>query len=320
LTASKPQTATLIDTLSEGYAAVNRRPWLLVVPMLLNLYLVFGAQLSFAPLFTSLSGLMQRMQPAGSDAALTQDVTDAVAQLGQVDMRRQLAVLNFVPTLPLVRQEAAEEPDTIRIGGLGGAVLAFVLINSVALPLSALFMVLTGRAVRSEPPFAGELPRSIGRVALAMLAYIAVIAAVGLAIGLPYMFLSGMLMLLSPPLGLLAVLVLQLIGFWAWIYIGFANEAIVMGGHGPLRAIRSSFTLVRHNFWGTLGFLGLSAFVIPLGLGVVWQALSGSTAGLVAAAVGSAYIGCGLAAARMVFYRERIRRAQNRPVYAGTGR
>jgi len=49
LTVTKPQNATLIDSISEGYAAINRRPWLLLVPLLLNIYLWFGAQLSLAP-------------------------------------------------------------------------------------------------------------------------------------------------------------------------------------------------------------------------------------------------------------------------------
>lgn len=319
MTASKPQTATLIDTLTEGYAAVNRRPGLLILPVALNLFLAFGTQLSFAPLLRSLSGLMQRMQPPEADATLAQDVIGALDAFGQVDMRRHIALLNFIPTLPLT-QTVAPDGSSIQVAGLGGALLALLLVNLVALPLSALFLVLTGDAVRRERVRRRGLLRDAGRVALAVLAYVGVVAGVGLALGLPYMFLSGLLMLLSPALGVLAALLLQLVSFWAWIYLGFANEAIVMGGQGPLRAIRASFTLVRRNFWGTLGFLALSSFIIPLGLGVVWQAMSTSWLGLGAAALGSAYIGCGLAAARMVFYRERIRRVQSAPALAHTGR
>jgi hypothetical protein len=155
---------------------------------------------------------------------------------------------------------------------------------------------------------------------LAVLAYIGIVVGVSLALGLPYLFLSGLLMLLSPPVGVIAVVILQLISFWIWIYIGFAAEAIVIGGQGPLRAIYASFNLVRRNFWSTLGFLAISAFIIPLGLGVVWQALAGSTVGLAIAAIASSYIGCGLVAARMIFYRERIRSTQSAPALARTGR
>lgn len=317
MTASKPQSATLIDTLTEGYAVVNRRPLVLVLPVLLNLFLAFGTQVSFAPLVRAFSGLMQRLQPADADAAMSEDLTGMLDAVGQLDMRRQLAALNFVPTLQVPQTVG---PGAIEIGGFGGALLAFMLVNIVALPLSALFLVLTAEAVQRGAVWRPGLVRESARAAVMILACVGVIAGVSLALGLPYLFLSGLLMLLSPPIGVLAVVILQLISFWAWIYIGFANEAIVIGGHGPLQAIRASFTLVRQNFWSTLGFLGLSAFIIPLGLSVVWQVLAGSSIGLAAAALGSSYIGSGLAAARMVFYRERVRRAQGAPALARTGR
>jgi hypothetical protein len=103
------------------------------------------------------------------------------------------------------------------------------------------------------------------------------------------------------------------LGFWTWVYIGPAREAIVMNGCGPLRAIYTSFNVVRRNFWATLGFLVIS-WVIVLGGGVIWQQLAGSTLGLVVAIIGSANVGSGLLAARMAFFRERLRRWQSAPV------
>ncbi|MBO9326861.1 MAG: hypothetical protein J7463_16315, partial [Roseiflexus sp.] len=86
-----------------------------------------------------------------------------------------------------------------------------------------------------------------------------------------------------------------------------ANEAIVMSRVGPLRAIRTSFEVVRRNLWGVIGLLILS-LIITRGTEVIWEMFSNSTAGSIVAALGSAYIGAGLAAARMAFYRERLRR------------
>src|SRR5262245_22982210 len=59
LTIKKPQTVSLIDTISEGFIAVNRRPWLILLPILVNLYVWFGSQLSFAPLLTDLATIMR---------------------------------------------------------------------------------------------------------------------------------------------------------------------------------------------------------------------------------------------------------------------
>ena len=113
--------------------------------------------------------------------------------------------------------------------------------------------------------------------------------------------------------GLMALELLFVVGFWVNIYIGFYREAIVIHDQGPLRAIYTSFNVVRRNFWGTLGFLALS-LIISLGSGVIWFRLVGSTVGLIVAMIGSAYIGSGLLAARMAFFRERLRRWQSAPV------
>ncbi|HEU5102265.1 MAG TPA: hypothetical protein VFU22_24750 [Roseiflexaceae bacterium] len=337
MTVPKPQNATLIDSISEGYAAINRRPWLLLVPLLLNVYLWFGAQLSFGPLFSSIHRMLRNIQPGLVDQSEMQVLYDQLLANGSVDLRSQLTFLNFVPILrqyvvgsvgdsvsatgvpaiqELPRLIDAGRTDTIEVATVGGALLAFVLLNALALALSAVFLAQVGTAVR-QPHGARWLPLGglavAPRVGLAILGAVGVIVGVTLALGLPFLFFAYLLIFLSPTIGLLALELLFVVGFWINIYIGFYREAIVINDQGPLRAIYTSFNVVRRNFWGTLGFLALS-LVISLGSGVIWHRLVGSTAGLIVAMIGSAYIGSGLLAARMAFFRERLRRWQDAPV------
>src|SRR5262245_32142728 len=95
----KPQNATLIDSLSEGYAAINRRPWLLVVPLMLNIYLWFGPQLSFGPLFNNIHNVLRTIQPSVIDQTEMQGLYDQLLANGSVDLRSQITLLNYVPTL-----------------------------------------------------------------------------------------------------------------------------------------------------------------------------------------------------------------------------
>ncbi len=314
--------------MSQGFASVNRRPLLVLVPILLNLYLWFGAQLSFAPLVERASGFMSRIEASTTRPnEMTIPTSEILSRLGEVDMRQQLAVLNYMPTLLLnVVATAGDEgegmpmvqslpqpidpkrTDTIEVASVGGALLAFILINSIALPLSALFLGYAGAAVRPELP-AEQWLRQIPRIVLVILGYAAVITGVALAIGLPFLFITALLLTMNTSLGIFAMSLLFIIWFWVNIYIGFAREAIVISGLGPLRAIYASFNVVRRNFWGTLGFL-LIAFVITAGGGVIWQILSGSTPGMILAIIGSSYIGSGLAVARMAFYQDRARQWQ----------
>jgi hypothetical protein len=332
LTIAKPQNATLIDSISEGYAAIHRRPWLVLVPILLNLYLWFGAPLSFGPLFSNISSLLKGLQPGIVDQSDLQVMYDQLLANGSVDLRPQLAALNLVPTLrqyvvgavdtgvgttgvPAVQEVPRlidpRRTDTIAVSSAGGALLAILVLNALALALSALFLSQVGAAVRRNWLPGGGLRPAL-RVGLAILGSIGIILGVALALGLPFLFFAYLLIFLNPTIGLLAIELLFVIGFWIRIYIGFYPEAVVIGEQGPLRAIYTSFNVVRRNFWGTLGFLAIS-LVISLGSGVIWHRLVGTTAGLVVAIIGSAYIGSGLLAARMAFFRERLRRWQSAP-------
>ena len=50
----RSQVPGVIDTLTAGYNLVNRHPWLLVLPLLLDVALWWGPQLSVAPLIADL--------------------------------------------------------------------------------------------------------------------------------------------------------------------------------------------------------------------------------------------------------------------------
>lgn len=318
MTVNTPQKATLIDTFSEGYRVINRRLWLVLVPIVLNLYLGFGAQISFQPLFERFSDFMQRMNSA--QAAEDPNSSEFLAAMGQIDMRQPLAILNFIPVIALnqtTTTEANEGGEASSGASLGrivvenewAALLVFFLINLVALPLSAAFLTKMAEAVRGEAlEFSSWFRRAVF-AGLSILGIVAIILGVSLALGLPFMFFVALLMMLNQGLASFASALILLFVFWVTIYLGFANEAIVIGGMGPLRAIQASFTLVRRNFWGTLAFLGLW-FVISAGCGVIWRALATSQLGLIAAIIGSAYIGSGLLAARMAFVQERLQRLQ----------
>jgi len=329
LTITKPQNASLIDSLSEGYAAINRRPWIVLIPILLNLFFWFGPQLSLGPLISSSVNALKQLQPALSEQEDVQLMYDQLLATGGVDLRQQLALLNYVPVLhqyvvgsaeatggmpavpEVLRPIDTQRTDTFEVGSIGGALLAFVLLNAAGLALSALFFGQVGAALRRDWSPLMALRRA-PKIGLGMLAALAIVAGVGLALGLPLLFFVTLLLYLNQTLGLLALFVFYWLAVWVSIYIGFMREAIVISGLGPLRAIYTSFNVVRRNLWATLGFL-LITLVISLGSGVIWHALVNSTAGVLIAIVGSAYIGSGLIAARMAFYRERLRRWQAAP-------
>ena len=307
--------------MSEGFASVNRRPLVILVPLLINIYLGFGAIVSFGPLYNDLSGWLTRMvtaqtAPAGQ-ADTSGQVTDLLAAAGRLDMRAGLAIVNAIPLLPALRQAPALDavdgaraiPAAAGVMWVNSPLLVvgiILLINLLTLPLSALFLIQIGSAISRSAPLRGW-GSAIGRVMLSFLGFWLILLSATLVIGLPMLLLAGILLTLSAALSALVRLVFITAVFAAQLVLAFAVESIVLDGHGPIRAIVASYRLVRSQPLPTLLFLALVAFIIPRGFEFVWQTLGASTAGLIGAVVGSSYIGSGIAAARMIFYREQSR-------------
>jgi len=329
LTIKTPQNATTIDTVSEGFAAINRRPWLLLLPLLLSVYLWFGTQLSFRPLLDDLAAWVRAAQ-RGEAAADTAQFDALTRMVGQQDMRQLLVLFDFVPTMttvvfssvaadgrplrgPTGMDTAAmidpQRSAVLEVSTLSGALLAFVLVNLVALPLSAVFLAELAEAVRREQPSLATMLRRSGRAALRLLGYFGVVWGLKLLVALPFLFFVLLLVVVSQELGVLAMILLLAIDSCVNLFIWFAPAAIVISGIGPLRAIRASFNIVRHNILSTI-WLWIMLWFVPLGMGLIWASLVQSPVGLVVALLGSAYIGSGLLAAHMAFYRERLRRWQ----------
>lgn len=329
LSVNMPQTPSVIETLSEGYRSVNRRPLLLLLPILLNLYLWFGVQISFGPLLNTLVDLIQE-QPRAVGASAMAEQIEQLRQVAQWDMQPALVALNFIPRLTMNEVDASRTTGllglpmmrpvlpvlspgrpTIVVDSVWGALLTLLLVNSATLALSAPFLTRLAEAVRGDRAPLGQWLRRTSRALLAIAGYIGIAGGVVVALGLPFILLVSVMAALSPALAVMALFILFTVWFWGSIYIGFAPEAIAVSGIGPLRALRASYEIVRQNILATLGFLALS-YIIAVGTGVIWLMLQSSfaTAGLIIGIVGSAYIGSGLLAARMAFYRERLRRWQ----------
>jgi hypothetical protein len=235
----------------------------------------------------------------------TAEQRDILTTLLSSDLRLAFAWLNFIPVLGPTPDAAQQAALTLNTSGT--LFLAVLLINLVALLVSSLFLTMVGGAVRNDQfnlfGEGREALRVAGKLLLALLALLGV----GLVLGLPFLALSAILIAVLP-VAAVPVFLLWYIGiFWAYIYAGFAPEAILLSRSGPLRAIYNSVNLVRRNLAATLGLL-LVSIVITSGLAVVWRQLAGNPVGLIIALVGSAYVGSGLSAARMEFYRERMAR------------
>jgi hypothetical protein len=310
--------AGIIDTISSAYGLVSRWPALLVPPILLDLFLWFGPRLSVEAPIQALADLLASQGEAGQQQEMVAVVRNAAAQSDlfallalQVPSMMRLLVPSQTPLADNRPVLAVEEPSTAFLGAL--------LLILAGLLLSMVYLVPIARVVRDgKIGLAGVAP-AVGRGWLRQVALLLLLIAGALAIALPLALVTALLA--AAGIGLLPLMnfVISVAAVWLVVYLFFAIDAIVISEVGPLRAIRYSVAVVRHNFWSSLGLIGLT-LVISLGLQEIFKLIARSVVGVPIVIVVNAYISTGLAAASMLFYRERLARWQQQQRAAALSR
>lgn len=309
-----PKSVPLIDILMAGYQVLNRCLWVLLIPLALDLYLWLGQPVSFAPLLAPLfdaarRGLAELVVTAGPDQQVAwAALSNEMLALQQADMRGLLVLANWLPTLFTATELARDGSGGYQIDNTVALLATVLLLNLLTLVLSGLFLVPLALAVRHEQATAAGIVRGAARLVRGVASYAALALGGALTLGLPFLILVTLLLLLGPAAAVGGVLLLtQVIWlglFGIYLYAGFAVEAMLVEGVGPLRALRRSIAMVRQHAWPALSLV-LLTLVISQGMLVLWRQLATTPAGTLLAIAGSAYIGGGLAAARLVFYHER---------------
>ncbi len=285
----------VIDTLSAGYAAVNRRLWLLGIPIALDLVFWAGPRL-------------------GLDR-FTTTVTLPLATSGQAEgVQTVPALFNLlillaihVPTSvgqALTMGEAAEV--TAGVAGPGTALLLSLVLISLGLLVASVYLTAIAQLIRKQPSSLAALQQSAVSVWGRALKLHGLLLAAGVVVGVPVGILLFLATVIHAALAMLVFIVLQLAIIWVAIHLYFALPAVVVGEHGPVAAIRSSVRVVRQSLWSALGLIAI-ILVISFGISIVWQALGSQPLGTLVGIIANAYVMTGLSAATLLFYYDRTR-------------
>jgi hypothetical protein len=298
----------VIDTIGNAFAALSYRPYLIAMPVLLDLYLWIGARLSAQPLADYLERWIQS-GPSSNPAAL-----DSVRAFGQQFDLFSLLTLT-TPTLIT---------DTTQVAGLGGGanpsitgfawwmipLLMFVL-TLIGIGIGMLYLTLIGYMVQGDRLSVSGLVSRTARNTLRMYGFILVVLGIILLVGLPVLIGGG---IVSQSIGVnlmpMLAMLLTLSAIWGVFLLFFSQDAIVVSNAAPIRAIRLSYGVVRKNFGPALVFVG-AYVLIRTGMPAALQVLTGTWWGVPLAVLLNAYIATGLVAAGMMFYRDRVRRLPN---------
>ncbi len=306
----------VIGCLTAGFEIVARRPILLTLPLLLDLFLWLGPRLSPAPLFAQLASTVQQgsatVEIPGGGVQLYTTLQEVLRELSQ---RYNLFValnpmpLLGVPTLmahrmPISWPLAGSRP-TITVGSWFFLLGWLVLLAGVGMGLGAVYLHLIGRGVKEESEVSLPGPKRVAAIWYDLLRLLLFLG--GGALGVTA--LNAMILALVSPFslmaGLLAVTSTAALAMLVGFHMAFVTPSLVLLRRPLGQAVRESVLLIRGDLVNS-GLLILAVLVIWRGMNVVWSLPSPSSWTTLVGISGHAYVATSLTTTLFIFYRERL--------------
>jgi hypothetical protein len=309
--ASEGRAPGVIETIQSGYDTLNARPYLIAVPLALDLVLWLGPRFTSPALFNWLAHWpAQRADGIDLANALSQRGTSAEITSTIAQAWNGYGVSNLIGTLGHEHVAHLIDRPTAAIGPWYVAVLFLLALLVIGLWLKSLFVTPIAQMVREEPfVLRTALRASVATATQIALLFLSVIGMLALML-IPVAVVAAAFVLAGiNGFGLLILAVLVPV-FGALFYGAFAMDAIFLERVGPLRALYLSYRVVRRNVWPTAGFIALTLCIsrgVPLALTRVVQ----HPVGLLLAMIAHAYVAAGLATGSLLFYRERRARVSD---------
>lgn len=316
MTPSKPQERPLLgvlDALTAGFDQVRRQPWLMIVPLILDLFLWVGprleAQALYAQFEPNLKSISTDLDVEGRQAV--QDMSALLKEfLGRYNLFAWLSVgVVGVPavnttvdaTAPLVTGAPSLKLPITDVGAYLGAALG---LSAVGLLLGGLFWAMLTLPLRDER----FSLRVWLRNGLAVGGQLLVLAAALMMIAVILMFPVSIFMALisAVSLGLASLLPALIVtaAIWVIFYLAFTVHGLALYQLPLARALRLSALIARIFFVSTLGLAAVS-IVIYVGLGLIWELFAPDSWLRLIAMAGNAFIVAGLASASLIYYQNR---------------
>ena len=305
----------VIDSISAGFRILGRYPWLILIPLLLDVALWLGPRLSLRPLVPVVLALLEL--PA--NAPLPPDYAEMVASsremLTQLGDSYNLGTV-LANSLLGVPSLAAGQGDLPAMAGLAGhvelttaaGVIGWtVLLGAAGIWLGAFYLVLIAQVLRAGKFDGSGFFSSYGRATARLFGLALLVIFVVALLALPVALVTGLLTMFGGGFGtLMAVMLVVIAGWWVRLALTFTVEAIVLDEVGIRYAIYRSIHVSLRNFWSTAGLIILIS-LITTGFGLIWTRLITIPFGVPLGIVLNAVIGTGLIISPFLFYHNRYR-------------
>ncbi len=336
-------TLSIIDSLSKGFQTIGRHWWVILVPVVLDMFLWVGPQISIAPIIDRAAGILLETDLIAEAWAEVPDLADtlrslfddiaeqynlfSLARIKTVGMPSLLvwggAGLNLPSAYEVIWVyfiQMIDLPDLLvsvsratfltaqiwYIQNEGLWLIAALAIVGIGLVISTIYITLISDSL-AGPDTLGAFWRRVTRLSGRILLFWLVKIIALIVLGLPFSLLISLVSLFSPNLAFLFSV--SGMGALAWFsfYGVFFVASLVINNVSIWHALWNSLNVVLRNFWPTL-WLFILINLIGGGLTILWQQLSRGSWLTVVGIVGNAYVGTSLLAGSLIFYQDRYTR------------
>lgn len=325
---SKNDISGVLETIAAGLSLVIARPYLILLPIVIDLITWLGVQISATSLIdplrrlmidhggangpaaaSELEGLSDRLRVNDTMAALTPSIFGGTPQDSFLNVL--LAILAPTLTNGVDRTEMYGSwgeglTDVWNPGSWLSIVGVALALFAAATILIVLFRVPIARALRGdEASDSGFIRECAVAWARLMTLLVMFIAAAFLIFG-PLLVGAGVLVLLGIDLTALIALALFMFGGLAAVYTIFVLDAMFIERLGPIASLKASVAVVKANFGPTTRF-AIASIILATGALQIWSTIVQNTPGVFIALIGNAVLGTGLSIASMMFFQDRSR-------------
>lgn len=323
---SRNDLSGVLETIAAGLSLVVARPYLVLLPLAIDLITWLGLQISARSFIDPLRRLMIDRGGVNGPAAAREleglgdrlRVNDTLTALtpsmfGGLPQDSLLNVLLAIVAPPLT--EGVDRAEMYSSWGNGlmdvwdpgswwsivGIALALF---AAATVMIVLFRVPIARTLRGDGASAAGFWRECGIAWTRLVTLLFLLVAAGALVFGPLLLGAGVLVLLGVDLTALIALALFMFGGLAALYTLFVLDAMFMSRLGPISSVKLSYAVVKANLGSSARF-AVASIILATGALQVWSTIVQNTPGVFIALIGNAVLGTGLSIASMMFFQDR---------------
>lgn len=294
----------VIASLASGLDTVIQGWWILLFPLLLDLFLWFGPRLSILPVAQEVAN---DLVTVFGSTRLGEVVVEATEKLNYFSIV-SVAPLG-IPSLMSVKlpqDNPLNTPGVFSITSQMAWLGAFLLLSLLGLLIGGIYMGLIAQQVRDGRLSLARLLEILPRYWLSLLVLLIALLALAAVASIPIMLLVGALAAISTGVATIVIWLGIMALLWVVFHLVFTIHGILLSEETLIKAAWNSIRLTAFNSFPTMGLLALT-LGISAGLDYLWGLPGEDSWMLLVGIAGHAVISSGLIAATFVFYQDRYR-------------